>query len=120
MIPKRLCRTPWERPDLHVSDKRDEWNPAETSDVVLSKSGVSWGHSSLINQMRGWTTTTYNLYQRCNQVRQLQKTERQADCLTRIGLENWKYTRACSTDYGEDKGMSVTIQDLVLDRNNLN
>ncbi|MFR0530737.1 group II intron reverse transcriptase/maturase, partial [Limosilactobacillus reuteri subsp. suis] len=25
-----------------------------------------------------------------------------------------------STDYGEGKGMSVTIQDLVLDRNNLN
>ncbi|WP_441794958.1 reverse transcriptase domain-containing protein, partial [Limosilactobacillus reuteri] len=49
-----------------------------------------------------------------------QKTEQQADRLSRIGLENRKYTRARSTDYGEGKGMSVTIQDLVLDRNNLN
>jgi hypothetical protein len=53
-------------------------------------------------------------------VRQSQKTEQQADRLSRIGLENRKYTRARSTDYGEGKGMSVTIQDLVLDRNNLN
>ena len=35
-------------------------------------------------------------------------------------MENRKYTRARSADYGEGKGMSVTIQDLVLDRNNLN
>ncbi|VTZ94591.1 Group II intron-encoded protein LtrA [Limosilactobacillus reuteri] len=35
-------------------------------------------------------------------------------------MENRKYTRARSTGYGEGKGMSVTIQDLVLDRNNLN
>lgn len=53
-------------------------------------------------------------------MRQSQKTEIQADHLSRIGLENRKYTRARSTDYGEGKGMSVTIQDLVLDRNNLN
>ena len=53
-------------------------------------------------------------------MRQSQKTEQQADRLSRIGLENRKYTRARSTDYGEGKGMSVTIQDLVLDRNNLN
>ena len=53
-------------------------------------------------------------------MRQLQKTEQQADRLSRIGLETRKYTRARSTDYGEGKGMSVTIQDLVLDRNNLN
>jgi retron-type reverse transcriptase len=53
-------------------------------------------------------------------VRQSQKTEQQADRLSRIGLENRKYTRARSTGYGEGKGMSVTIQDLVLDRNNLN
>ncbi|WP_225364298.1 group II intron reverse transcriptase/maturase, partial [Limosilactobacillus reuteri] len=48
------------------------------------------------------------------------KTEQQADRLSRIGLENRKYTRARSTGYGEGKGMSVTIQDLVLNRNNLN
>lgn len=53
-------------------------------------------------------------------MRQSQKTEPQADRLSRIGLENQKYTRARSTDYGEGKGMSVTIQDQVLDRNNLN
>ena len=53
-------------------------------------------------------------------MRQSQKTETQADHLSRIGLENRKYTRARSTDYGEGKGMSVTIQDLVLNRNNLN
>ena len=53
-------------------------------------------------------------------MRQSQKTEPQADRLSRIGLKNRKYTRARSTDYGEGKGMSVTIQDLVLDRNNLN
>ena len=53
-------------------------------------------------------------------MRQSQKTEQQADRLSRIGLENRKYTWARSTDYGEGKGMSVTIQDLVLDRNNLN
>ena len=53
-------------------------------------------------------------------MRQSQKTEQQADRLSRIGLENRKYTRARSTGYGEGKGMSVTIQDLVLDRNNLN
>lgn len=53
-------------------------------------------------------------------MRQSQKTEQQADRLSRIGLENRKYTRARSTDYGEGKGMSVTIQDQVLDRNNLN
>ena len=53
-------------------------------------------------------------------MRQSQKTETQADRLSRIGLENRKYIRARSTDYGEGKGMSVTIQDLVLDRNNLN
>ena len=53
-------------------------------------------------------------------MRQSRKTETQADRLSRIGLENRKYTRARSTDYGEGKGMSVTIQDLVLDRNNLN
>ena len=53
-------------------------------------------------------------------MRQSQKTEQQADRLSRIGLENRKYTRARSTCYGEGKGMSVTIQDLVLDRNNLN
>ena len=54
-------------------------------------------------------------------MRQSQKTEPQADRLSRIGLENRKYPRARSTDYGEGKGkgMSVTIQDLVLDRNNL-
>ncbi|UNL40697.1 group II intron reverse transcriptase/maturase, partial [Limosilactobacillus reuteri] len=52
-------------------------------------------------------------------MRQSQKTEQQADRLSRIGLENRKYTRARSTDYGEGKGMSVTIQDQVLDRNNL-
>ncbi|GGI64283.1 hypothetical protein JOD26_002211 [Limosilactobacillus caviae] len=51
-------------------------------------------------------------------MRQSQKTEQQADRLSRIGLENQKYTRERSTDYGE--GISVTIQDLVLDRNNLN
>ena len=53
-------------------------------------------------------------------MRRSQKTEQQADRLSRIGLENRKYTRARSTGYGEGKGMSVTIQDLVLDRNNLN
>nr|WP_225359860.1 hypothetical protein [Limosilactobacillus reuteri] len=53
-------------------------------------------------------------------MRQSQKTEQQADRLSRIGLENRKYTRARSTGYGEGKGMSVTIQDLVLNRNNLN
>ncbi|WHO86046.1 group II intron reverse transcriptase/maturase [Limosilactobacillus oris] len=53
-------------------------------------------------------------------MRQSQKTEPQADRLSRIGLENRKYTRVRSTDYGKGKGMSVTIQDLVLDRNNLN
>ena len=53
-------------------------------------------------------------------MRQSQKTEPQADRLSRIGLKNRKYTRARSTDYGEGKGMSVTIQDQVLDRNNLN
>ena len=53
-------------------------------------------------------------------MRRPQKTEQQADRLSRIGLENRKYTRARSTDYGEGKGMSATIQDLVLDRNNLN
>ena len=53
-------------------------------------------------------------------MRQSQKTEAKADRLSRIGLENRKYTRVRSTDYGEGKGMSVTIQDLVLDRNNLN
>ncbi len=53
-------------------------------------------------------------------MRRPQKTEQQADRLSRTGLENRKYTRARSTDYGEGKGMSVTIQDLVLDRNNLN
>lgn len=53
-------------------------------------------------------------------MRRSQKTEQQADRLSRIGLGNRKYTRACSTGYGEGKGMSVTIQDLVLDRNNLN
>ena len=53
-------------------------------------------------------------------MRRSQKTEQQADRLSRIGLENRKYTRARSTGYGECKGMSVTIQDLVLDRNNLN
>ena len=53
-------------------------------------------------------------------MRQSQKTEQQADRLSRIGLENRKYTSARSTYYGEGKGMSVTIQDLVLDRNNLN
>ncbi|WP_231121366.1 IS200/IS605 family transposase [Limosilactobacillus reuteri] len=51
-----------------------------------------------------------------------------------INLQEWNYdqdhvhvlfratphTRARSTGYGEGKGMSVTIQDLVLDRNNLN
>ena len=46
-------------------------------------------------------------------MRQSQKTEPQADRLSRIGLKNRKYTRARSTDYGEGKGMSVTIQDLV-------
>ncbi|WP_263851254.1 reverse transcriptase domain-containing protein, partial [Limosilactobacillus reuteri] len=51
---------------------------------------------------------------------QSQKTEQQADRLSRIGLENRKYTRARSTGYGEGKGMSVTIQDSVLNRNNLN
>ena len=51
-------------------------------------------------------------------MRRSQKTEQQADRLSRISLENRKYTRARSTGYG--KGMSVTIQDLVLDRNNLN
>ncbi len=40
-------------------------------------------------------------------MRQSQKTEPQADRLSRIGLENQKYTRARSTDYGEGKGMSV-------------
>ena len=53
-------------------------------------------------------------------MRQSQKTEQQADRLSRISSENRKYTRARSTGYGEGKGMSVTIQDLVLDRNNLN
>ena len=53
-------------------------------------------------------------------MRRSQKTEQQADRLSRISLENRKYTRARSTGYGEGKGMSVTIQDLVLDRNNLN
>ena len=47
-------------------------------------------------------------------MRQSQKTEQQADRLSRIGLENQKYTRARSTDYGEGKGMSVTIQGLVI------
>ena len=53
-------------------------------------------------------------------MRQSQKTEQQADRLSRLGLENRKVHKARSTDYGEGKGMSVTIQDLVLDRNNLN
>ncbi len=37
-------------------------------------------------------------------MRQSQKTEQQADRLSRIGLENRKYTRARSTGYGEGKG----------------
>lgn len=53
-------------------------------------------------------------------VRQSQKTEIQAGRLSRIDLENQKYTRVRSTNFGENKGMSVTIQDEVLDRNNLN
>ena len=43
-------------------------------------------------------------------MRQSQKTEQQADRLSRIGLENRKYTRARSTDYGEGKEMSVTMR----------
>lgn len=53
-------------------------------------------------------------------VRQSQKTEIQVGRLSRIDLENQKYTRVRSTNFGENKGMSVTIQDEVLDRNNLN
>ena len=53
-------------------------------------------------------------------MRQSQKTEIQVGCLSRIDLENQKYTRVRSTNFGENKGMSVTIQDEVLDRNNLN
>ena len=53
-------------------------------------------------------------------VRQSQKTEAKADRLSRIDLENRKYTRARSTNSGEGKGVSVTFQDKVLDRNNLN
>ena len=53
-------------------------------------------------------------------MRQSQKTETKADRLSKIGLENRKYTRARSTNSGKSKGMSVTFQDLVLDRNNLN
>ena len=53
-------------------------------------------------------------------MRQSQKTETKADRLSKISLENRKYTRARSTNSGESKGMSVTFQDLVLDRNNLN
>ena len=53
-------------------------------------------------------------------MRRSQKTEQQADRLSRISLENRKYTRARSTNSGESKGMSVTFQDKVLDRNNLN
>ena len=37
-------------------------------------------------------------------MRRSQKTEQQADRLSRIGLENRKYTRARSTGYGEGKG----------------
>lgn len=40
--------------------------------------------------------------------------------MSRIDLENQKYTKARSTNSGENKGMSVTFQDMVLDRNNLN
>ena len=53
-------------------------------------------------------------------MRQSQKTEAKADRLSRIDLENRKYTRARSTNSGEGKGVSVTFQDKVLDRNNLN
>ena len=53
-------------------------------------------------------------------VRQSQKTEAKADRLSRIDLENRKYTRARSTNSDEGKGVSVTFQDKVLDRNNLN
>lgn len=53
-------------------------------------------------------------------VRQSQKTEIQAGRLSRIDLENQKYTRVRSTNFGESKGMSVTIQDKILDRSNLN
>ena len=53
-------------------------------------------------------------------MRQSQKTETKADQLSRIDLENQKYTKARSTNSGENKGMSVTFQDMVLDRNNLN
>ena len=53
-------------------------------------------------------------------MRQSQKTEIKADHLSRIDLENRKYTRVRSTNSGENKGMSVTFQDMVLDRNNLN
>ena len=53
-------------------------------------------------------------------MRRSQKTEQQADRLSRIDLENRKYTRARSTNSGEGKGVSVTFQDKVLDRNNLN
>lgn len=53
-------------------------------------------------------------------MRQSQKTETQADRLSRIDLENRKYTRARSANPGENKDVSVTFQDLVLDRNNLN
>ena len=44
-------------------------------------------------------------------MRRSQKTEQQADRLSRIGLENRKYTRARSTDYGEGKGMSVRSEE---------
>ena len=53
-------------------------------------------------------------------MRQSQKTEAKADRLSRIDLENRKYTRARSTNSDEGKGVSVTFQDKVLDRNNLN
>ena len=53
-------------------------------------------------------------------MRRSQKTEQQADRLSRIDLENRKYTRARSTNSDEGKGVSVTFQDKVLDRNNLN
>ncbi|MSE05550.1 group II intron reverse transcriptase/maturase [Lactobacillus salivarius] len=53
-------------------------------------------------------------------MQQSQKTGIQADRLSRIDLENQKYTRVRSTSFGENKGMGVTIQEKVLARNNLN
>lgn len=53
-------------------------------------------------------------------MRQSQKTEQLADHLSKIDLEDRTYTGARSIAFGDNQDMDVTLQDLVLDRNNLN